>query len=42
MKQDNQEGILKNKTMPKNLINTAKYSLINFIPLNLFNQFKKV
>ncbi len=31
-----------NRQMSKNLINTAKYTVINFIPLNLFNQFKKV
>ena len=31
-----------NRQMCKNLINTAKYTLFNFIPLNLFNQFKKV
>ena len=31
-----------NRMMTKNLINTAKYTMINFLPLNLFNQFKKV
>ena len=31
-----------NRMMKKNLINTAKYNIINFLPLNLFNQFKKV
>jgi phospholipid-transporting ATPase len=28
--------------MPRNMITTAKYSVINFIPKNLMNQFKKL
>lgn len=37
MNQANAEDMAKNKTMPKNLINTAKYNVFNFIPMNLFN-----
>lgn len=28
--------------MPRNMITTSKYSVINFIPKNLMNQFKKL
>ena len=37
MNQEKAEEIAKNKTMPRNLINTAKYNVLNFIPMNLFN-----
>lgn len=42
MDQSNTEEMALNKKMPRNLINTAKYNVLNFIPLNLFNQFKKI
>ena len=28
--------------MPRNMINTAKYTALNFVPKNLLNQFKKL